>query len=555
MKRISIYFVMSLTAVFMAGCMEEDGIRYEEARFNAVTDLEITRTELGEDLSVLWQESDEISVFSGNSYNNQLVLNTGAGTTEASFTTGQFYYDYDYDLNYAVYPYSEDNQLYDGNTVALNINWLQSYKEGGFDSGMNPMIAVSDIDDFTLRFRNVCGMLKVSVTGDKKISYAALLGVNDEPLAGPCRVDVNDMTVTFGADAETAVYLYCGEGVQLDPVEPTDFWFVVPPVMFEDGFGVYLNDIDGGSMLCYRYKPTEIKRNKVLSMSTIAYVPDDQGDDDDDDNGDGGDDEWKGVVETGWESKDFHHCSVAMRFTADWCGYCPMMATAFDMAKEQLDGNLEVLSMHADGGLYFAPCYDLMNYYRITDFPTGVIDGRVLLHNYGEEYTAKYTVEAVNETESMYETISGVNWVSEIKDSEARVDLAVYLKESGSYKITALVVEDDVVAWQNGGGNDYVHNGVPRMAFTSIYGDDFSVSDDNEVVKFTYKGNIPSGCDKDNMKIVVYIHKYSRGSGLVDDYYIDNSASGQLGGTENLVFDTDGSGGTEDIEQGEDIEM
>ena len=153
MKRISIYLVMSLTAGCMAGCMEEADIRYEEARFNAVTDLEITRTELGEDLSVLWQENDEISVFSGTSYNNQFVLNTGAGTTEASFTTGQFYYDYDYDLNYAVYPYSEDNQLYDGNTVALNINWLQSYKEGGFDSGMNPMIAVSDIDDFTLRLR------------------------------------------------------------------------------------------------------------------------------------------------------------------------------------------------------------------------------------------------------------------------------------------------------------------------------------------------------------------------------------------------------------------
>lgn len=554
MKRISIYFVMSLAAVFMAGCMEEADIRYEEVHFNAVTDQEVTRTELGEDLSVLWQESDEISIFSGTSYNNQFVLNTGAGTTEASFTTGQFYYDYDYDLNYAVYPYSEDNQLYDGNTVALNINWLQPYKEGGFDSGMNPMIAVSDIDDFTLRFRNVCGMLKVSVTGDKKISYAALLGVNDEPLAGPCRVDVNDMTVTFGADAETAVYLYCGDGVQLDPVEPTDFLFVVPPVMFEDGFGVYLNDIDGGSMLCYRYKPTEIKRNKVLSMSTIAYVPDDQGDDDDD-NGDGGDDEWKGVVETGWESKDFHHRSVAMRFTADWCGYCPMMAEAFAIAKERLSGNLEVLSMHADGGLYFAPCLDLFSYYGFTGFPTGTVDGRAVVHNNDVETTAEFTLRKVEETESLYETVSAVSWVSEINGDEARVDVAAYLKKAGSYKITALAVEDNIVAWQNGAGNAYVHNGVPRMAFTSIWGEDITASEDNQVVKLTYKEEIPSGCDTGNMRIVVYIQEYNRGAGIVDDYYINNSATGRLGGSVTLAESVEGSGGTEDIGQGDDIEM
>lgn len=541
--------MISLMTVFAAGCAEEADVQRKTVEFKAFTDDTATRTELGTDLSVLWQENDDISLFLGSSYNNRLVLSSGAGSTEGVFTSGNVYFDNSYDGNYAVYPYSEYNSLYDGETVSLTMNRLQPYVEGGFGEGMNPMVAkTDDILDFTLRFRNVCGMLKVSVVGKKKISYAVLMGADGEPLAGDALVNVNDMSVTMLDEDETIIYLDCGNGVQLDPDVPTDLCFVVPPVVFERGFGVYLMDTEGGEMLCRRLQRTEIKRNTVLPMSVIRYVPD--GEDDG-----GEDDGWKGVVETGWEDKTFHHCSVAMRFTADWCGYCPVMATAFDMAKEQLDGNLEVLSMHADGGLYFAPCYDLMNYYRITDFPTGVIDGRVLLHNYGEEYTAKYTVEAVNETESMYETVSGVNWVSEIKDSEARVDLAVYLKESGSYKITALVVEDDLVAWQNGGGNDYVHNGVPRMAFTSICGDDFSVSDDNEVVKFTYKGNIPSGCDKDNMKIVVYIHKYSRGSGLVDDYYIDNSASGRLGGAENLVFDTDGSGGTEDIEQGEDIEM
>ena len=161
----------------------------------------------------------------------------------------------------------------------------------------------------------------------------------------------------------------------------------------------------------------------------------------------------------------------------------------------------------------------------------------------------------VEETESLYETVSAVSWVSEINGDEARVDVAAYLKKAGSYKITALAVEDNIVAWQNGAGNAYVHNGVPRMAFTSIWGEDITASEDNQVVKLTYKEEIPSGCDTGNMRIVVYIQEYNRGAGIVDDYYINNSATGRLGGSVTLAESVEGSGGTEDIGQGDDIEM
>ena len=161
----------------------------------------------------------------------------------------------------------------------------------------------------------------------------------------------------------------------------------------------------------------------------------------------------------------------------------------------------------------------------------------------------------VEETESLYETVSAVSWVSEINGDEARVDVAAYLKKAGSYKITALAVEDNIVAWQNGAGNAYVHNGVPRMAFTGIWGEDITASEDNQVVKLTYKEEIPSGCDTGNMRIVVYIQEYNRGAGIVDDYYINNSATGRLGGSVTLAESVEGSGGTEDIGQGDDIEM
>lgn len=47
-----------------------------------------------------------------------------------------------------------------------------------------------------------------------------------------------------------------------------------------------------------------------------------------------------------WTEKSFASRSLAMRFTATWCGYCPMMGKAFDTAKGQMNGALELVSLH-----------------------------------------------------------------------------------------------------------------------------------------------------------------------------------------------------------------
>ena len=40
-----------------------------------------------------------------------------------------------------------------------------------------------------------------------------------------------------------------------------------------------------------------------------------------------------GTSQDDWKIDEFVHRSLAMRFTGDWCGYCPYMATAFESAK------------------------------------------------------------------------------------------------------------------------------------------------------------------------------------------------------------------------------
>ena len=147
-------------------------------------------------------------------------------------------------------------------------------------------------------------------------------------------------------------------------------------------------------------------------------------------------------VDFDWTAKEFFHKSLGIRFTADWCGYCPMMATAFDDARNQMPGKLEVLSLHASGGLYSAVSDKLAQQYNIVGFPTGYVDGRVEIPNYSNiSYTTQSIVREVEVTEANYETVTGASWSSAISGNKVSLDLQVYLKKSGSYKVTALLVE------------------------------------------------------------------------------------------------------------------
>ncbi len=250
--------------------------------------------------------------------------------------------------------------------------------------------------------------------------------------------------------------------------------------------------------------------------------------------------EWTGIVEEGWESMEFAHRPVAMRFTADWCGYCPMMASAFETLSQNLNGNLEVLSLHCAGGLEYSPCTVLERQYRIGGYPSGVIDGMTQIGNYSSpSYTASVAMDAINLTESNFTTETSLSWVSSVKKRKVKTSLSVYLRQPGKYLITALVVEDNIVAYQNGVGDKYVHNGVVRYALSSISGDEYIAESENDVAKLLYSYKVPESYNLDNMRLVVYVQrsmgeKSVLASGNYGGYFIDNSATSKFGESHNI---------------------
>lgn len=210
-----------------------------------------------------------------------------------------------------------------------------------------------------------------------------------------------------------------------------------------------------------------------------------------------------------WKHEPFVDRSLAMRFTATWCGFCPYMATAFESAKAQMVGSLVLVSLHsADSNYPFSGTSTLAGRFGVRDLPTGIVDARASIPNYSATTTtAAATVAVAKETEATYPAMSGIALESVLTGSSLTVDLSLYFKEADDYGVTVLLLEDGVIGSQNGGGNSYRHDDMARLALTSISGESVTVSEDFSVWKKTYTAEINSGWDPENLKVLVYVEK------------------------------------------------
>lgn len=243
-----------------------------------------------------------------------------------------------------------------------------------------------------------------------------------------------------------------------------------------------------------------------------------------------------------WTVREFANRSLAMRFTATWCGYCPMMGKAFDMAKDQMDGSLELVSLHgSESDLEFSGTNQLGRRFAIGGYPTGVVDARASIQNYSSyDYTASLVEQVAQETRKSYPTVSGIAVDSYISGTELTVFVPIYFHKADAYRVTVLLLEDGIVGYQNGGGSSYTHNDVARYAFTSMSGESVKIESDNMVWNKVYTAKVNSVWNPENLKVLVYVErpygdrervKGVNGAQYGDygDTYIDNCRSVQIG--------------------------
>lgn len=503
MKTFAKYMFLAASMLLYAACINEKETAFPSDNLQKIAFVAeynpTTKTILAENNDVYWLPDDKIAVSGASGFFVSSAQEKEQRTVFSGLAMSA-------DEYYAVYPF-ELFDSWNGSVAIVELPSNQTAVEGTFADNFNISVAQALSTDMRLEFKNILGYIKFTVPESESVKSVTVSSVAGETLSGMISVDCSEdmpLAVSY-KNPESSVCLSSDTAMAAG-----DYYIALIPGEYQSGLTVSIDYVDGDDVV------KTIDGNLLLGcgqIKNIGSLP-------------------KAVS---WKTKAFHHRSVAVRFTADWCGYCPNMATAFDTAKEDLAGNLEVISMHCDGNLAFSPCLDLMNMYGIVGFPTGVVDGRYLIDNYSQDIIVSETLNAVGLTESLFDVLCCASWKSTVSDKKFTADVSVYFKQAGDYKITSMIVEDNIVSWQNGAGYDYVHNGVPRIAFTSMCGDALSVKNDFEKKTFTYSADIPDNCNEDNMRLVIYIHAYDKdNSNTADGFYINNSVSGKI--SQNLAL-------------------
>ena len=169
------------------------------------------------------------------------------------------------------------------------------------------------------------------------------------------------------------------------------------------------------------------------------------------------------------------------------------------------------------------------------------------MSNYSGNTGANCILSVADETESSYPTTSGIAMTSSLDERTLSVDLSVYFKKADEYKVTVLLLEDAIYGYQNGGGYNYRHDHVVRMALSPALGEEISVETDGSVWSKTYSAEVPSDCDLSNLKVLAYVQKrygdqtvvenvYLATYGDYGDWYVDNARSCEVGTSHELEY-------------------
>ncbi len=251
-----------------------------------------TKTYLDENNNIRWSDKDQVIIFAGTTAGGKYeVTEESVGETSADYdflgtVSNGFVSGTDITSNVAFYPFQSiikcakaDSQTPTQSFTLTNINLPaeQTYQDGSFSSGSFPMVAVtSSKDDMLLRFRNVCGGIKLNIQGDVKVRYITLKGNDNEPLAGTASVKAyvngDNPVVTMSERAESEITLDCGtDGVQLNTSGTTSFIISVPPTDFKNGFSVSIADTRGYKMDLKTSAQNKVTRSNLLRMPDISY--------------------------------------------------------------------------------------------------------------------------------------------------------------------------------------------------------------------------------------------------------------------------------------------
>ena len=256
---------MLSSLVTMAACTEEE-IGNESVATTLRASIEHkaeTRTHLsGPDNNIyktLWSENDAIGVYVGDANASEFKLTGGAGTNSGEFTgaipSGN---------KIAVYPYSICKSI-KGSRVSVVLPEEQTYKKGNIPDGAYPMVAAGG--ESTLKFKNLCSVLKISMTGSMNVNYISFSANNNKiKVSGDAVInaDPDSPALVVSDGGLSTIKLLCPSVTLSD--NSTEFYIVVPAQKYTGGFSLMI-DTDKGKVLKTIETDVTLKRSELYRIT------------------------------------------------------------------------------------------------------------------------------------------------------------------------------------------------------------------------------------------------------------------------------------------------
>lgn len=239
----------------------------------------MSRTYIDEETKLCWHNDDRVAVFYGNDTNIECRFMGATGDNYGEVTPVDNHEQgvNSFDAIYAYYPYDSSVKIDNSEILSVELPAVQYYEEGSFGRGAYAMVAVTEsVADRSLKFRNICGALKLQLWGDIEVRSITVKGNNSEVLSGAATVyaECDELpTIAMSSNGNKEVKLDCGDDVKLGAMV-TNFWVALPPVSLSKGFTIDIEDAEGRLFTKSTDKKVEIKRNTILPMQAfeVAFV-------------------------------------------------------------------------------------------------------------------------------------------------------------------------------------------------------------------------------------------------------------------------------------------
>ena len=234
MRKISLFAAL-VVAMGAVSCVQDindsapvnnDGAKTFEATFDPAASKAVLKPGADES-KVEWEAGDQVSVLAGEGNYLYTAASAGASTTLNTEATdvpseGTFY---------AVYPYDNAAALADGK-ISTTLPAEQTAVLGSFSTHL----AVAQTTGSTLAFKNVCGLVKVTVS-DAEVTKVEFKGNTNEIVAGGVSVTVTDTPAWTATETGSQVVTLVPAG-EAATLAKGVYYLAVLPQTFEGGITV-----------------------------------------------------------------------------------------------------------------------------------------------------------------------------------------------------------------------------------------------------------------------------------------------------------------------------